>query len=321
MAYSTGTTTSPVNLLAAIKTFLEAGGWTTDKYYADGTGYALIVHKGGLYFTLRAATAEDISDNAGDLVTGLALSGHTGFDTGLAWNRQPGYAKRTDSANAITMTLRDVPLSTFTYHLISGTSPDAVFVAVEYSPGMYRHLYFGSLDKAGAYTGGMIFSASEPDYYAQLRQPVMFTDYNDYYGIQAGGMVYASAIDAITGWAQITKYIAATVPSGRRAETLSFSTITDGISRTHLERVLYGVTPNAFNGVTPLFPIPILLDRGSGLFSPMGNVHLVRYMNMANHAPGDVITIGSDQWLVLPAWQKGSATTGNIGYAVLKNAA
>jgi hypothetical protein len=62
---------------------------------------------------------------------------------------------------------------------------------------------------------------------------------------------------------------------------------------------------SAFNGLMTLTPIVMHILRPDGLYSPIGRVEHVRYANVLNHSPGDIIDIGGQRWMLFPWAEKG----------------
>lgn len=95
MAYTTGTCTGHLALLAALKTFLEAHGWITKRYVADGSEYEYIAMGPGLtgadeiYIGVRTYT------DASNQHYTWRLRGYTGYSSLLDFASQPGALTQT----------------------------------------------------------------------------------------------------------------------------------------------------------------------------------------------------------------------------------
>ena len=90
---TTGTwTLAHYNLLEAIKSFIEANGWTTLRYDTSGTNHELIMHAPGLSGTediyLGIRTYHDVSADYYNLLGGV----FTGYVSGNTFDTQPGAA-------------------------------------------------------------------------------------------------------------------------------------------------------------------------------------------------------------------------------------
>lgn len=83
-------------------------------------------------------------------------------------------------------------------------------------------------------------------------------------------------------------------------------------------------TPNAFNGETVLFPIRAFKGL-SGQLSLVVELEHARHCRIDHHAPGEIITLGADRWMVFPGFKKDLSNpwptsptthTGGVGWAV-----
>jgi hypothetical protein len=80
--------------------------------------------------------------------------------------------------------------------------------------------------------------------------------------------------------------------------------------------------PNQWNGQTLLLPVQLCIDRGSSKNSLIAQLQHVRYVNIANLEPGEIITLGTDQWRCWPFYRKGTglhpgaSDSGYLGIAV-----
>lgn len=83
-------------------------------------------------------------------------------------------------------------------------------------------------------------------------------------------------------------------------------------------------TPNAFNGETVLFPIRAFKGLSEQL-SLVVELEHARHCRIDHHAPGEIITLGADRWMVFPGFKKDLSNpwptsttthTGGVGWAV-----
>lgn len=323
MAYETGTATGPADLIAKLETFAIAQGWTVSAQTTSAASGTTPLSKTGKVFS------------KGDLVFGLGydttdvyLCGATAVNGGANWNVQTGTSITTTSATTLCR-INDMTGPYQSYHFFAGTSPDHIHVAVEVTAGLYRHFCFGSLIKHGAYTGGAYFGgvwwrtaivtsfyqSAVPDsgYHAVLFDAESSSTASS----SAGGAVRAD-IDAKTNnWMFFND---ASAHNGNRAK---------GVIRTNgILESLHERSPSEFNQLTPLLPMPIAVERAASQTSMAGYVPNMRYVNVTNFTPGEVVTIGPDEWVVFPLTRKtevwGSNTytytsSGTYGLAYKRN--
>lgn len=322
MAYQTGTATNPDQLLDALRVFAVANGWTQLRWVTDGTGNTLSLTKDGLYVHLRSAVNERLATRY-NYITGIWLIGSTGFDAGRPWWNQPGsivnesYAGYTTSDRAEACGLFGMSAANI-YHLFSAATPELIMCVAEVSPGVYHYIAFGELTKFGSYGGGAFVSGtSGSGYYIGAYNDYIFDSNIDRYGgipfndYKYYGMTFVRCmVDSVDTWFSVCQ---ASPLTGKRAKAMWEG----GVStpRNSLAYNWWGHTPNTLNGVTPMIPFYVFVQRPSGFFSPFGFTPHLRYINITHYAPTEVFALGSEQWMVFPGYSK-NYKSGVHGYAV-----
>jgi hypothetical protein len=331
MAYETGTSTGPNNLLDKLRLFLLGDGWTVNGWTTVGLGYRLHVQKeistaeGDMYFNFRSALTErgatitednDQYDSDGD-VTGFVINGSTGYNAGNDWDKQPGYALNIDQTNKSFGNVI-TPMSTTaipSYYFFS--VGDSVHVAVEITSGLFQFISFGCLSKQGTYTGGQYFTGSFSSWQPNLR--FLSSSYPDCYfsANRSGdvkGAVYVDA-DSTQDWriaqaAAAPEIIFPCVGPSRGSATTS---------QTGMVSHFWAYSPNFYNNIPAFAPLPILLERSDGNYTLLGEPEGIRFCNMLNYSPGDLIEYGGDDWLVFPGDQiEDTPVNINTGFAFKK---
>jgi hypothetical protein len=352
MAYSTGTSTGPADLLDKLRLFLIAQGWTVNKwddddtkYHTwtglDGDGKRLHVQKTAtdgtvMYFNLRSTirgvpwgdhddSQTQISGKYRAEITGLAMYGSTGYDGGLAWDLQPGGTLNGAVSWGVSMTELSTSAIPAYYFFQDG---DTVIVLVEYTAGKYQWFCFGCLEKQGVYTGGQFFSGSlnayQPTYQIlnAAADHTMFLVQN-YDGYSYGnGAVYLN-VDSSAGWRASgrqgqgtgTNYLSL-IFSGLRPGQSSTSKGTSTAAQSFIG-YFFTRSPNFYNGLAPFAASYILGKRSSGNFSLLGWPKSIRHINVYNYNPAQEITLGADTWMIFPAHSKSDADP-LMGFAVKK---
>lgn len=294
MAYETNTAASMADLLAALETFLQANGWTK-------TGNVL--HKGDCYTTMTAEGSR------------LVLRGGTGETAGglTGAGPQPVYCGSPTTGVALSLPV--------TYHF--HTHGDEAFAFINWGTHYWAHLGFGCSPVAGLPgTGGWYFGST-----AGTPKATLAWAGADYYH---GGMVIAGTYNA-TGpfWApgntdHSNSYLHHGLDGGGWSAATGGSVAAAGASAQCLGIAgpLLVRSPSAWNGQAVLIPIQPLVSRASSKVSIIGQLQHVRYLSVSSYAPGDLITLGADQWRVYPFFRKGSVLTpttldsGFLGLAV-----
>lgn len=297
MAYFTGTATSPAALLTALLTHAQADGWVL-------TGEVL--SKNGVYFRIQLSVNN---------ITVL------GCESNAVDNPAPNVVRIGDFyGSPVTYTI-GYPA---TYHFF-GFGQEAYFV-VNYDTAFYQWLAFGkstvtSLPGQGGWCGGSrsgtgLYSSYGPvnmavngfttvfsDNYAG--SPAMFWPASNYYlglrnawvnhNLDGYGWLYDTAVNS-----QAVVGIGNLVP-------------------------LLSQQPSAWNGEAALLPIRAHSKRPSYRISLIADLEHARNVRIDNVSPGEVLTLGTDKWMVFPWYAKNAAErdcgsgknhSGTFGWAI-----
>ena len=310
MAYSTGTATEVVDLVDKIRAFALAQGWTIDEWSTP----ELHLSNSGYYFTLKGDTGAGTTNNPGPHLRGY---GCTSYDSGSDWANQPGKSAEVHA--------NKMPGSFAAYHLFAPNSGTKyVHCVIEISSGIYKHFGFGGLATFGSVTGGGAYMYSQAYHYevpGYQNQP--FSTYHsvpfDCLAVSGSSPTQVRAdIDAKSpGWF--------TFDADQGGQVRGFGPVRAGeagaFGLSNYQHMAYQLnlrTPNTFNELTPLIPMPVFVERASSLWSPVGYVQDMRYVNMESIVAGDTLTIGSESWMVFPLHQR--TTVWNQGTEVPSSA-
>lgn len=275
MAYATGTSSGAVDIAQKLVTFCQALGWTVLKLEA-----------------VNVTSLWAVIGNVAQLVNiyadgdSIYFSHITLFDNTKDRENQPGKSQWTRCV---------LGGSAYPSYFFFGDGAQFIGV-VERSTGVFRTFGFGTLEKAGSYTGGQFLTGTN------YESPIGETNWNsaafDYYG-----GIYTShfctqarvAVDGKTDFYSQTNNMGDGVTYPRLMTT----------ARGGIEQDITTRTPNTFNALTPLAPIRMAVERSnSGLYSPIGTVRDVRVVNMKLLSPKEEIVLGSDTWKVFPMSSK-----------------
>lgn len=331
MAYQTGTASDVNDILDKFRLFAIAQGWSVNRWATVGSGRELCIKKGSAYFNFRAWNNEWALVNGDDQAdkTGLAINGSDGYLGGNAWDRQPGYPQRRNSAPLdqahawfpLVINIGPFPA----YHFFAPDSK-TLYAEVEVSAGIFMRFGCGSLDlfNPAAPGGGRFFYATGGQHVTDPTStsiPWLEVDVDDsslsleevpfrcadycYDASFLSGSYLRVQHDSFDNWAHSAK-----VPS-----TYNTGSFCQG-GGVH-DRPIRDLSPNSLNGVGVLLPNIVSVNRNQEYLSPVGTVPGMRYMDMTNYLPGDEFTLGSDTWKVFPWYAKGGRS-GQRGIAYLK---
>lgn len=290
MAYETGTAADYAALALAFRNFLTANGWTL-------TGSVL--HKGNAYGAMGA----DVANSRWTIQAG------TGQSAGALTGAGPVAAYIASPINPAPVTF---PV---TYHF--HTHGDEAYGVLNWGEVNFTSFGFGCSPVAGLPGTGVWYFGS---YYGQKWERVWYAGVDMFYaalinpssGQQATGPFWTGAgqngvghyvhhgLDGGTGWSATT---------GGGGNLPGAAASAHGVAGPLLAR-----SPSAWNGQTILLPIQPLVSRPSNKVSIVAELRHLRYVSMANYAPGDIITLGPDRWQVFPFWRRGTTMApGNAG--------
>ena len=297
MAYATGTNPASCSaILQALATFCTSYGWTVDYNAAySGTVWALSIHKGSCYLNFVVPTGDGQ----------IKAYGATGYSSGSA----PSAQANTNAFAVITnpgQTSSAVnPGPYAAYHFFASSSSTYLHIVIEVTTGVFAHMHAGALNSAGGAapciylaasnwyrynsTGGGDSFASSPD--GSGNHKPFCSDYANNLGGQSNTQMYCT-VDGTGRW-----FAAYNGTSPARLASPGYS----GYGNPGWQRAAFLRSPNTFNGVAPMIPIPFFAERAVGnIYSFVGDAPDIRFVNMKNNNAKDEITIGSDTWKLFP---------------------
>lgn len=302
VAYEAGVASSPADLISKLGTFAAANGWTVS---AATVG---VVFRNG-----------DINVGVNTDASIIYLRGAVGYDSGAAWNAQPGASPQNISSN--------VGAGPYTaYHFFVGDEADSdhVHCALEIEAGIYRHISFGRVVPYGVITGGTYVDAVW--WQSGVTNANLLQTSSHRHICRA-----AATTGGISGWAHLwcdydsktdnwqINNLGGAFP---RTESL-FGSCGPGLGAC-LFNALTLVGGMKWNLRTTLHPLEYAVGRPESLTTTVGRIPNMRQLSLTNYAPGDEIAIGGETWKVFPIMRRNIATppAGQInsdlyGYAYL----
>lgn len=279
MAFQTGTSSGPSDLVTLLATFAAANGWTVGNT-SDG------------YKVLRNTTL-GINFSVSWDASNIYIRGCTGYNSGSNWLSQPGIAPVSAHCNQLTGPFK-------TYYFF-GTG-QYLHVVIETTTNIFKHIAIGLLNKNSTYTGGEYFDASyhntgvnENNYPDAPYHRYLFDGSSSNTDL-ARVRVVADGYD----WRPYSNASAVAVNHVKGCVRAAWS----------ITGALFGYSISAFNQRTTLVPIILAAGRPSSLYSLIGSPPDIRQVKMNNLNPGQIITLGTDEWYVFPHIQK--TTTVNV---------
>lgn len=271
MAYQTGLANDAADLQSTLETFCQTNGWTL-------SGGVLSKGLSNIKLTAGDSNREIKIQgaNSADFLSGVcAKFGRIWIDTAY-WPA--------------------------TYHFFAHTGPDTVVCVVQYNTNYFEWLAFGDAIKHGDYTGGNWFGAVRENFnYGVYLKPTESV-INSSGGRSSGALFWNVTISGTYRscflHAEIDGYTWPGDNGGTSTPWPSFPQYADP---------LHQRTPNAWNSQPVLLPFWLFLKRPDTFVSLIAELGHIRALRVDNHNPGDLITLGSDQWMVFPWFLKNSA--------------
>lgn len=274
MAYLSVDVNSATDLKAAIESFAQTNGWTL----SSG-----VLSKNGCYVSISVAAVNDLR------IVGAKNGNFSGFDQ--------SYTKR-------------IHISTWpsraTVHLFGFSNPDTIWMTMNYDVVKFHHMGFGNLIKYGNWGGGQ-WNHGQHTMYAESIDTKCFATLglSGRTGYRAGACTgfFADCVDS-DGWD--SGYIENTPTHlecdirGRIWEPPYADNGNDKFWTFRFLTPIHYKNPNVFNSQTLLSPFQIWLRASDGFLQCLGHVDHIRWVKLTNYNPGDVITLGSDQWKLFP---------------------
>lgn len=316
MAFQTGSATSQENLIGILATFAVAQGWTQDEL--DNTNNRASLHKGNIYVHFRWSGTE------GGGANNIAMYQSLGFTPG---NNPDGHPD--DSGNGVNGTvlsserrvsgIGDGPFTN--YWFFQNTSPDYIYVVLEFSPGLFRHFGFGMIDKVGDWTGGEWVAGhvwllnGVADDAPDANQHTLLMD--GVHGNTTGTTELEPATIHIEGlpnqfaskWGNVGGgHDQGASWNGVDGGGNARSPVIGGFRGGFAVRRFGKSAANPLNGFVPLIPCPIVyIDKtpaGDDELYLLGWMPDVRHIQMKHFTPAQIVTIGSDDWYIFPGVRK-----------------
>jgi hypothetical protein len=314
ISVSTGTATSNIDLLQKLVTWLGTRGWTNNMSQADGSGWRAHLSKSGVYVNLRASVGNDATwrDNfsgSGNYNYALHLFLGTGYSSGSAFNAQPGGP--TQSGTSYTVGVAAVAGSgALTSYQFIDDGADNILVAIERTPGVWRHLCWGTMVKLGSWTGGTYFGGSSAGYYGSTTADTGGAQSLCPFSCNEGHTGFVRVdVDAFTSkWVSFgSSTTAAAGYTGKLATSgVQFGSNQPPSSEApKLSVYAQAALHNSLGSRAVTLPVMLFVARDAGGYSALGelpSLRLCRATDLAGMSPGADFSQGAETWRVFPGY-------------------
>lgn len=284
MAYQTGTVADLQALITVIETFCTSNGWTKVTGTSEDT-----LTRGTMYAQLRYATN---TQNHIQLWTGDSLDGSNDLvnprDAATLW---------TTWANI------SLP-NPFTYHLFMSANQNNFFCIINYNTSYIRHMGWGTLDKYGTYTGGEYYTAANGGSVNAGTSDFLEFDFRS--DVESGWGICPFIVNRLIR----TCYIRCDV-NGVDTWLQNYKNWNGGGDTENRLVTAHSVTAylsrgalNQWTSDVTLVPYIVAALRDANDLSIIGQVPQLRSTRCDNFNIADIITLGSDQWMIFPWYFK-----------------
>jgi hypothetical protein len=312
MAYQTGTASSMEDLMNLLNTFAVAQGWTSNVMSTTDDWMAL--NNGSVFVQFRWDNTNAIAmfHSTGFINTSTAPGNHTNDDGCGTVDATAPYNATISSGRRISG-MGNGPYTA--YHFFTNGTTQYIHVVLEYSPGLYRHFSFGTIDKIGTWTGGQyavgMSLGANPGLVNNAQHAILWSGTD-------GGTTTADANEC--GSIRVESFPNQT--GSMRWMLFTTQTSALGNDRGGNARIsglggCFGSNPwlsgfgffraSLLNGFVPLIPIPVWwrnITPTPNQYMLLGFAPDVYHIQMANLTPGQEFTIGGDTFKVFPAIRK-----------------
>lgn len=293
MAFVTGTANSFADLLTALQNACTANGYALNgNVLSKGTLFAEVTYVAGTYPRLKV--------RGGTGQAGGVLSGAT--DRGSA---TMGFAT---SGSPLGVNAFTFPMN---YNIHIGTAPDEVYLFVNYNLTLYQYIAFGQSNVPGLNGSGNWYAGSDVDRASNMTS----VDIRTLGGYMENGYLNGGFFQGLNGYPNSMN--GAVDHKLDSATWLVYGAWNDLWS-------LIPNSPNSWNGEAVLLPVTVYATRGSGFISCVAELAHARFLAIDNVSDRQVITLGTDKWMVYPWWRRGPramppgnvADTATLGHAI-----
>lgn len=308
MRFTNTSATTFADLLIAIRNHLSTYGWTI---LADNTGAgtpSLEVTNGlGNSFILSTSTSNHTDAVSGAFTNRNLTLAYQKSDIGLA----AGYSAAVGSNDF------NPPFSNV--WIISDNDATYCHVIVQVGTARYSHMSFGNLDNRGIHSAEVSYICGL--YYEYWRNSTNPADNNNSrlnqpsYTIHQRGFTFENSsryrLGIPDGLLDPALNFTDGALDGPAARTTCSYYYTDPIfsfnNATRLLDYFSNVTNDAYTGGVNIAPLPcVVYDAAGANAAYIGDVPGVGMVNMFGLSPGQVLTFGSEEWIVFPQKQMGS---------------
>jgi len=327
MAYQAGTASNQTDLMNKLQTFAAANGFTVDNY--DGTNRFLSISRpaDNLYMTFYW-------DGTNNLAVYQAL-GYAGGSAQTPWTQvnDSGNGNPIISQIYSGRNVNNIGAGPYTSHyFFAYDDPYALHIVLEFSPGLYRHFGFGSMQKVGTWTGGafayghhwnpqnngVILGSTFSTPHSMMLDGVHVPTASTYgYSVRTAATLHCEGLpDQPTGgkWGVCVGPTANNIYDDTAA--VGRIRIIGGCRASNALSQFGHLLPDKSNGFIPIIPFEVFYHEGYSGTPPnswyyLGRMANVGHIHLHGIDPAEELTVGSATWVAFPGVRKSKTVNTN----------
>jgi hypothetical protein len=310
MAYQTDNISDIPGFFNSLRAFVEANGWTVLLHESE----ELRIGKNGYY--VRMYNEDTYTSNTTSYTNAFAfrIIGSLSSD----FSTTSPYGSRTHHYQNLNR-----------YHFFSYSTNDNIYIVVERTETDFVTMGFGKLYKPANYIGGEFTFGHCTDYYDSDRYDTqdrynnsalfdanLYASSNGFYGAWVRMLESNMKTPNAEGWSLVSRSYPHNTWGGTATSSVCWERVDTSSYYTRCYSIMHQLlsnTPNRFNGTTMLFPYYIFFRTSEGTWKYGGHVPNLRAVRIDNLSPRDIVTYGSDNWMMIPIYNSRA-----YGVAILK---
>lgn len=313
-------------VLTAIRNFIDdTGDWTIHEDLASpdegaaAGGHQLVVSNDDCLAGLRSTTTGDGADRL-FLFDGVPPWSASDLDS-MPGNSGMRYEDLTiDAAGEPSVRHLQAASGPFpTVDLFTNDASTYLHAVVQQAAGIFKHLWFGNVEKFGSWTGGAYYATT---YWSEANPPHTSTPSSAFNHAPLDSSICNTPVQEWT----------AHYERGGDLWIAPSPTLLNGVQRNKGVGSMRGGFGQAlanspeipFSGLVPMASVMLMArhdDDSPKTLHMLGRIPDVRMVNIQNFAPGETYSIGADDWIIFPLCTKNgiapARNSGTYGYAYL----
>lgn len=319
MAYETGSSSDPGDLLVKLWDFLGLQGWTVDQDISSSGQSPAYGH------------ISNVSSPESDQLISTAMSWDSDtivLHPNRGFNNSPStpndhvnpWASNVWTSQSFWVGVYNIPGPHSTYHFFENDS--YCHVVLEYATGFYRHFGMGRMNKFGKWLGGEYYyghshaqDVNSIDNWGDIDHYPPWSGYHRQTSAPGQGpAIYGTQMDGspfpwLTGSPNSKWHTEGYTSVGSDGDGAARGAAYAPGYRRGFFNDFYGVGVTTYNNFRPLIPISVYAYDAAPApddYRLLGYLPDIRHVSMQGLTPGETFSVGGDTWFAFPVVRKGN---------------